>query len=106
MELPSISVITPCFNAAKTIGETIESVRAQDYPRVEHIVVDGGSIDGTVAVLERSVGIRWSSEPDNGRVDAANKGARLATCDVIAWLTTVRSDGQLQSVPRQAVVVR
>jgi glycosyltransferase involved in cell wall biosynthesis len=86
VELPSISVITPCFNAAKTIGETLESVRAQDYPRVEHIVVDGGSTDGTVAVLERSVGVRWSSEPDNGRVDAANKGARLATGDVIAWL--------------------
>jgi glycosyltransferase involved in cell wall biosynthesis len=86
VELPSISVITPCFNAAGTIGETLESVRAQNYPEVEHIVVDGGSTDGTVPLLERAPGIRWISEPDRGRVHAANKGAEMAHGDVIAWL--------------------
>ena len=86
MQLPSISVITPCFNAANTIAETIESVRSQDYPGVEHIVVDGGSRDGTVAILESETGLRWISEPDRGRVDAANKGAGMATGDVVAWL--------------------
>jgi GT2 family glycosyltransferase len=86
VELPSISVITPCFNAAGTIGETLESVRAQDYPELEHIVVDGGSTDGTVRLLEGSSGIRWISEPDRGRVHAANKGAQMATGDVVAWL--------------------
>jgi glycosyltransferase involved in cell wall biosynthesis len=83
---PSISIVTPCFNAAATIEETLRSIRAQDYPQVEHIVVDGGSTDGTVKLLERTPGIRWISEPDRGRVDAANKGARMATGDVVAWL--------------------
>ena len=86
MELPAISVITPCFNAAETIGETLESVRAQDYREVEHIVIDGGSTDGTVGALERAPGIRWISEPDRGRVHAANKGVQMATGDVVAWL--------------------
>jgi glycosyltransferase involved in cell wall biosynthesis len=86
VELPSISVITPCMNAAGTIVETLESVRAQGYPRMEHIVVDGGSTDGTVDLLESTPGVRWVSEPDHGRVDAANKGVRMATGDVIAWL--------------------
>jgi GT2 family glycosyltransferase len=61
-------------------------VRSQGYPRLEHIVVDGGSTDGTVALLEAAPGIRWVSEPDRGRVDAANKGVGLASGEVIAWL--------------------
>jgi glycosyltransferase involved in cell wall biosynthesis len=86
VELPSISVITPCMNAATTISETVESVRAQGYPQMEHIVVDGGSTDRTVELLGSMPQVRWISEPDQGRVDAANKGARMATGDVIAWL--------------------
>jgi GT2 family glycosyltransferase len=86
MELPSISVITPCMNAAATISGTLESVRSQGYPRLEHVVVDGGSTDSTVELLRAAPGIRWISEPDRGRVDAANKGARMATGDVIGWL--------------------
>jgi glycosyltransferase involved in cell wall biosynthesis len=85
-QLPSISVITPCINAAATISGTLESVRAQGYPRLEHLVVDGGSTDSTPDLLRAAPGIRWISEPDRGRVDAANKGARMATGDVIAWL--------------------
>jgi glycosyltransferase involved in cell wall biosynthesis len=85
-ELPSISVITPCMNAAATIGETLESVRSQGYPRLEHIVVDGGSTDTTLDLLRAATGVRWISEPDRGRVDAANKGARMATGEVIGWL--------------------
>jgi GT2 family glycosyltransferase len=53
---------------------------------VEHIVVDGGSTDGTVQLLERTPGIRWISEPDRGRAHAANKGVHMATGDVVAWL--------------------
>lgn len=86
MELPSITVITPCMNAAATIGETLESVRSQGYPRLEHVVVDGGSTDTTLDLLRAASGVRWLSEPDRGRVDAANKGARMATGEVIAWL--------------------
>jgi glycosyltransferase involved in cell wall biosynthesis len=86
VELPSISIITPCMNAATTITETVQSVRAQGYPHVEHIVVDGGSTDRTVELLDSTPHVRWISERDQGRVDAANKGVGLATGDVIAWL--------------------
>ncbi len=85
-DLPSISVVTPSFNAVETIEEAIDSVRAQDYPKLEHVVVDGGSTDGTVAILERSEGVRFVSEPDEGRVDAVNKGVAMTSGDVIAWL--------------------
>jgi glycosyltransferase involved in cell wall biosynthesis len=85
-EPPSISVITACLNARRTIEETIESVASQGYPSIEHIVVDGGSTDGTVDVLARHDHLRWLSEPDQGRVDAVNKGVAMATGDVIAWL--------------------
>lgn len=85
-ELPSISVVTACLDSAGTIEEAIESVRSQGYPRVEHVVVDGGSTDGTVEILERSEGVRYVSEPDDGRVDAVNKGVAMATGEVIAWL--------------------
>lgn len=86
MELPSISVITPCLNSAATIEEALESVRSQGYPRLEHLVVDGASTDSTLDILRDAPGIRWISEPDRGRVDAANKGAQMAAGDVIAWL--------------------
>jgi glycosyltransferase involved in cell wall biosynthesis len=83
--LPSISIVTPCLNAAGTIDEALESVRSQDYPALEHLVVDGGSTDGTVEALRRA-GVRYVSEPDRGRVDAANKGVRSTTGEVIGFL--------------------
>jgi glycosyltransferase involved in cell wall biosynthesis len=86
VELPSITVVTACLDSAGTIEEALESVRAQDYPRLEHVVVDGGSTDGTLEILERSAGLRYVSEPDDGRVDAVNKGVAMASGDVIAWL--------------------
>lgn len=85
-ELPSITVVTPCLNAARTIEEALESVRSQGYPRIEHVVVDGGSTDGTLAIVERAEGVRFVSEPDRGRVEAVNKGVEMATGDVIGWL--------------------
>ena len=86
MELPTISIITPCLNAADSIEEALASVRSQDYPALEHVVVDGGSTDGTVELLERAEGIRFVSEPDRGRVDAANKGVAMTSGDVVGWL--------------------
>lgn len=83
---PDISIITPCYNAAKYLRATIESVRNQPGVRVEHIVVDGGSEDGTVELLESSAGVRWISEPDKGQSDAFNKGLALATAPLIGWL--------------------
>jgi glycosyltransferase involved in cell wall biosynthesis len=85
VELPSITIITPCLDAAATIQEAIDSVRGQDHPGVEHLVLDAGSTDGTLEVLERS-GVRYVSEPDDGRPDALNKGLALATGEIIGWL--------------------
>ena len=82
----SITVITPCLNAAGTIEVALESVRAQGYEPLEHIVVDGGSTDGTVELLRRAENIRWISEPDRGLAHALNKGIAMATGDVIGEL--------------------
>jgi GT2 family glycosyltransferase len=70
----------------KTLEATLESVATQDYPLVEHIVVDGGSTDGTVEVLRSRPNVRWISEPDEGLSDAVNKGVAMATGDLIGWL--------------------
>lgn len=85
-----MSIITVCFNSAATIREAIESVLAQDYPRIEYIVVDGGSTDGTTDIV-REYGSRISilvSEPDRGIYDAMNKGIRLASGDIVGMLNS------------------
>jgi glycosyltransferase involved in cell wall biosynthesis len=87
VSLPSFTIVTPCLNAAATIEETLASVRGQEYGGVvEHVVVDGGPTDGTVEILERADGIRFTSEPDSGRPDAANKGVAAARGEVIGFL--------------------
>lgn len=84
--LPSITVVTPCLNAVGTIGECLASVRSQAYLGVEHVVVDGGSTDGTLELLEAAEGIRYVSEPDDGRPEAANKGVGMSSGEVVGWL--------------------
>lgn len=81
-----MSVVTPSLNQGKYIEEAILSVLEQDYPRVEHIVVDGGSTDQTVSILHRHRHLHWVSEPDRGQADAINKGFRLANGAVFSWL--------------------
>lgn len=84
------SIITVCLNSAATIRDTIESVLAQDYGSVEHIIVDGASRDGTMDVVS-GYGKRIAkvvSEPDRGMYDSANKGLRLATGDVVGYLNS------------------
>jgi glycosyltransferase involved in cell wall biosynthesis len=83
---PAISIVTPCLNAAASIGRALESVRDQNYPNVEHIVVDGGSSDGTVELLQAQPHLRFISEPDAGLSDAMNKGIRLAAGELVGWL--------------------
>jgi glycosyltransferase involved in cell wall biosynthesis len=99
-DLPSITVITPSFNAVATIGATLESVQAQGYPKLEHIVVDGGSTDGTLEVLKAAPGIRYVSEPDRGLAHALNKGVAMASGDVIGELNAddIYEPGALQAV--------
>jgi len=82
-----VSVVIPCLNRAHFLGSTMESVLQQDYPHIECIVVDGGSTDNTIEILERYEGrIQWISEPDNGHADAINKGWRMSKGEILAWL--------------------
>lgn len=91
---PRISVVTSSYNQGRFIGETIESVRAQNYPNLEHIVIDGMSTDETPEVLARFPHLTVVREPDRGQADAINKGFRLATGDVLCFLN---SDDTLQA---------
>lgn len=83
---PTISVITPCYNAERYIEEAINSVLSQSYNNIEHIVVDGGSSDGTIDILNQYSTVEYISEPDEGLYDALNKGIALAAGDFIGWL--------------------
>jgi glycosyltransferase involved in cell wall biosynthesis len=85
-ELPFVSVVTPSLNQGRYLEETILSVLDQDYPRVEHIVVDGGSTDETLDILKRYHHVRWVSEPDAGQAAAVNKGFRMAGGEIYGWL--------------------
>lgn len=83
--LPTISIVTPCLNARTTIEKALESVARQGH-HVEHIVIDGGSTDGTVELIAQREGVTWISEPDDGLSDAMNKGIAMASGDLIGWL--------------------
>lgn len=84
-----ISIITPSYNQAQFIERTILSVLNQGYRDLEYIVMDGGSTDGTVEILKKySDRIIWRSEKDNGQSDAINKGLKMATGDIVAFLNS------------------
>ena len=85
-----VSIITVCYNSAKTLEQTIESVLAQDYPQIEYIVIDGNSQDGTQEIIQKyqSSIAKTLSEPDRGMYDAMNKGIAMATGDVIGILNS------------------
>jgi glycosyltransferase involved in cell wall biosynthesis len=85
-----ISIITPTYNSASTVEETLKSVLGQTYPNIEHIIIDGGSTDETLAIIDRyrSNIACVISEPDHGLYDAMNKGVARATGDVIGILNS------------------
>jgi glycosyltransferase involved in cell wall biosynthesis len=87
-DLPLVSIVTPSLNQGRFIAATIESVKTQDYPHIEHIVADGGSTDETLEILARYSHLIWVSEPDQGQCDAINKGFRMARGEIVAWLNS------------------
>jgi len=86
---PRISIITPSMNHARFLRQCLESVRGQAYPNLQHIVVDGGSTDGSVEILRAWTGaIEWTSEPDTGQANAVNKGLARVDGAIIGWLNS------------------
>ena len=84
--MEKVTVITVARNARNDLRRTMESVARLSYPDVEYIVVDGASTDGTVEMLEKSKGVRWTSEADRGIYDAMNKGVTKATGEWVIFM--------------------
>jgi glycosyltransferase involved in cell wall biosynthesis len=91
---PLVSIVTPSFRQREYIAETILSVRKQTYRPLEHVIIDGGSADGTVEILQQysaasdGVDVQWVSEPDRGHPHAVNKGLARAKGEIVGWLNS------------------
>jgi len=90
LNLPKISIITPSYNQGAYLEDTIQSIIGQNYPNVEHILIDGGSTDESLEVIKKYEGhfAYWQSQKDDGQSDAINQGFRRATGDIVAWLNS------------------
>ena len=89
MKRPLVSVLTPSHNQARWLPDNLRSVAAQSYPAIEHVVMDGGSTDGSVQILDAaSPAVVWRSGRDRGQSDAINKAFTRSTGDIIGWLNS------------------
>ena len=86
--IPKISIVTPSYNQARWIEETIISILNQNYPNFEHIIVDGCSDDGTTQIVKKYPHVRFVREPDSGQAQAINKGILYTTGEIIAYLNS------------------
>ena len=90
MTLPSISIVTPSFNQGSYLERTVKSILSQNYPNLEYVVIDGGSTDNSVDILNRySNDLHyWVSESDSGHANALNKGFSHTTGEIMGWLNS------------------
>jgi len=89
-QYPLVSIVTPSFNQAKFLERTIQSVLNQDYPSIEYIIIDGGSSDESVQIINKYAKniSYWESKKDEGQTDAINKGFSHATGEIFAWINS------------------
>lgn len=89
MQKPKVSIVTAIYNDRENLKKIIQQVLSQDYENIEYIIVDGGSVDGTLDVIReveksfQNLELKWISEPDRGIYDAINKGMKMATGDIL-----------------------